>query len=120
MTTMGITVTAVEAAFLVNRNERNIREKIKQGILPAQKAGAVWVIAVADLEQVPGWRVSQERCEQLIASGSAHQAPLAVHVQRLFDELRALHDLLAVVAQRVAHIEQQLDHQPRPNKRQAP
>lgn len=117
---MGMKVTAVEAGFLVNRNERNIRQKIKQGTLAAQKVGAVWVIDVADLELVPGWRVSQERRAQLSATGSAHQAPQGNHVQQLFDELHALHELLVVVAQRVAHIEQHLDQHTRPTQRPTP
>lgn len=82
---MGTKVNATEAAALVDRTERRVREWIRQGKLRAEpigprqraagKAGpSAWAIDVDELASVPGVTINRERLAE-IAAGRGSRAP---------------------------------------------
>lgn len=98
---MGILVSATEAARLVDRSERIVRDHIYRGDLAAEKAvgqgrAPVWRIDVEQLTLIPGWRVDRDRLAQLeMGKRSALAGPtgLLARMDHLERQVRALIDL---------------------------
>jgi hypothetical protein len=58
---MGVKISAVQAALLIGRNERRVRDWIATRRLPAIKAGHTWQIDTEDLERIPGIKIDREQ-----------------------------------------------------------
>jgi hypothetical protein len=82
-----VKISAVQAAQLVGRNERRIRDWIATQRLPAMKVGQTWQIDVDDLERLPGVTIDREQLELL--QGQEAGTPPGLH--------NRVHDLEQIV-----------------------
>src|SRR5690242_19140834 len=64
-TCYGVKISAVQAAQLVGRNERRMRDWIATRRLPAIKVGQSWQIDIEDLERLPGITIDRTQLETL-------------------------------------------------------
>lgn len=93
---MGLRVTAAQAAWLVDRQERQVRWRIKERKdLPAIKDGKSWAIDVDDLARIPGWRINRERLAELQAADAMTAASMAARLAELERSVRELRGRLA-------------------------
>lgn len=83
-------VSATVAADLVDRNERIVRRRIERGELSAQKDGQTWQIDVADLESIPGWKVSPQRLQQIKQKEIKEADGLFARIEGLERSIRGL------------------------------
>jgi hypothetical protein len=99
---MALTVSAAQAAWLVDRHERIVRNHVTRqpgtaGYLPAVKQGHTWAISTDDLERVPGWRVDAQRLRQLEAADARTVDSQVARITALETRMRSLETRLALV-----------------------
>lgn len=89
-------ISAVQAAQLVGRNERRIRDWIATQRLPATKVGQTWQIDVDDLERLPGVTVDREQLA-LLQAGTPQAWLTRVHdLEEIVQHLQREVELLKV------------------------
>jgi hypothetical protein len=97
---MGIRVNAAQAAQLVGRSERRVRQWIADGKLRAEPSGtrtkgehsgpSAWAIDTDDLERVPGVTVDPTRLAELTAGQNRTPQGLLARVEQLERRLAIL------------------------------
>jgi hypothetical protein len=98
---VGVKVNASQAAALVDRTERRVREWIKQGKLRAEPAGprkrepgkvgpSAWAIDVDELAMVPGVTINRERLAELEAGQKRSPSGVLARLDRLEADVQML------------------------------
>jgi excisionase family DNA binding protein len=106
-TCYGVKISAVQAAQLVGRNERRIRDWIATRRLPAIKVGQRWQIDIEDLERLPGITVDRTQLEMLWSREAATPAELRQRVRDLETAVLNLQNEVAHLRTRLLEIEGQ-------------
>jgi hypothetical protein len=103
----GVKISAVQAAQLVGRNERRIRDWIATQRLPAVKVGQTWQIDIDDLEQLPGVVIDREQLALLQRQEAATPHGLLNRVSDLENIVQHLQSEVAALKARIVDIESQ-------------
>jgi hypothetical protein len=106
-TCYGVKISAVQAAQLIGRNERRIRDWIATRRLPAVKVGQSWQIDIDDLEQLPGVVIDREQMALLLDQATATPHGLLNRVDYLENMVQHLQTEVAVLKARMNDIESQ-------------
>lgn len=106
-TCYGVKISAVQAAQLVGRNERRIRDWIATRRLPAIKVGQSWQIDIEDLERLPGITVDRTQLELLWSREAAIPTELRQRVRDLEATVLSLQHEVAQLKTRLQEIEGQ-------------
>jgi hypothetical protein len=104
---MGVKISAVQAALLVGRNERRIRDWIATRRLPAIKVGQTWQIDIDDLERLPGVVIDREQLALLQRQEATTPHGLLNRLADLEDTVQRLQSEVAVLKARINDIERQ-------------
>jgi excisionase family DNA binding protein len=107
-TCYGVKISAVQAAQLVGRNERRIRDWIATRRLPAIKVGQSWQIDIEDLEQLPGITIDRARLELLWSRETDTPSVLRQRVRDLEEAVLSLRSEVAQLETRLQAVEGQL------------
>lgn len=103
-------ISAVQAALLVGRNERRIRDWIATRRLPAIKVGQSWQIDIDDLERLPGVVIDREQLALL-------QQQEATTPHGLLNRLAQLENTVQDLQREVAALKARLDETERQHAR---
>src|SRR5437667_3074924 len=83
-----VKVSAVQAASLIGRNERRIRDWITKHRLPATKVGKMWQIETDDLERISGIKIDDTQLALLPGQESTQNLLERVALlERMLDHL---------------------------------
>jgi len=104
-TCYGVKISAVQAAQLVGRNERRIRDWIATRRLPAIKVGQSWQIDIEDLEQLPGITIDRARLELLWSREADTPSALRQRVRDLEEAVLSLRSEVAQLKTRLQAVE---------------
>jgi hypothetical protein len=102
-----VKISAVQAAQLVGRNERRVRDWIATRRLPAIKIGQSWQIDIDDLEQLPGITIDRARLEMLRSSETNTLPELRQRVRELEEAVLSLRSEMAQLIMRLQDVEDQ-------------
>ncbi len=102
---MGIKLSAVQAALLIGRNERRIRDWIATQRLPATKAGHVWQIDTEDLARVPGVKIDHEQLALLQTQKLGTPQGLLHRIAQLEHIIQDLHADMSLLNARLTKVE---------------
>ncbi|WP_220204462.1 helix-turn-helix domain-containing protein [Reticulibacter mediterranei] len=98
-------ISAVQAAQLVGRNERRIRDWIATRRLPAIKVGQSWQIDIEDLERLPGITIDRTQLEALWSREVGALSELRQRVRDLEEVVLNLRNEVAQLKMRLQDIE---------------
>lgn len=104
-TCYGVKISAVQAAQLVGRNERRIRDWIATRRLPAIKVGQSWQIDIEDLERLPGITIDRTQLETLWSRDSGAPSELRQRVRDLEEVVSGLRHEVTQLKLRLQDIE---------------
>jgi excisionase family DNA binding protein len=104
-TCYGVKISAVQAAQLVGRNERRIRDWIATRRLPAIKVGQRWQIDIEDLERLPGITIDRTQLETLWSREVGAPSELRQRVRNLEEVVLNLRNEVAQLKMRLQDIE---------------
>lgn len=99
-------ISAVQAALLIGRNERRIRDWIATERLPAMKVGQTWQIDTEDLERIPGIKIDPEQLALLQRHEANLTQGLLGRIAELEHVIQGLHAEIASLNERLNRIEQ--------------
>ncbi len=102
---MGIKISAVQAALLIGRNERRVRDWIATQRLPAIKVGQSWQIDTEDLERLPGVRIDREQLALLQAQETSTFHDLLYRIAELERVVEGLHAGIVALSARLDRLE---------------
>src|SRR4051794_2721657 len=104
-TCYGVKISAVQAARLVGRNERRIRDWIATHRLSAIKSGQTWQIDIDDLERLPGVTIDHEQLALLLSQEASTPQGLLNRVHHLEQTVQHLQNELELLKARMHNLE---------------
>ena len=98
-------ISAAQAAHLIGRNERRIRDWIATQRLPAIKVGQTWQIDTEDLERIPGIKIDRAQLALLQAQEASTSQGLLSRIAELEYTVQCLHSEIASLNERLERLE---------------